>query len=467
MPHLKVTLVATLPPPDAIAERTISTLPSIGQFHADIGLSEADTVTRAGSALRVGTLFEDWAEGSPSYVHAYGPHGQPFGALSFHHLWLRAINEGEAEPFDHYSASAELGRRGRGGLDAQRMSDVAFGLQLNGARYHEMMRAFGLHIGVVERQASLLHVRLRADDGFVDCLELSDGGTLSADLFIDCTGPQAAIMARIDDRFDDWSRWLPCNRVMFGHAPAPAEPSLLDRVIALPAGWRWASACAAEASLGVVYGSAFLDDSAAAEMLRSEGATGIEQPVTMRQGRRPEPWVRNCIALGDAAIMVEPLEWTNLHLAHSAVDRIVAMMPDSACAPIELEEYNRQCRDEGDRVRDFILLHYVTALRPDDPFWQKARTVDLPPSLAHTLDLFKERARLPFHEEETFARDSWLAVLLGQGVRPRRIDPLTDLIPAAEARAALDRMRHAVSISAPGEPKHRTYLQQLLERTVH
>jgi tryptophan halogenase len=466
LPHLKVTVVATVPPPGAIAERTISTLPSIGPFHADIGLSEADTVVRAGSILRAGTLFEDWAQGLPAYVHAYGPHGQPFGALSFHHLWLRAIRDGEAEPFDRYSASAELGRGRSSAIDSRRAKNMAFGLQLNPVRYHEMMRAYALHLGVIERQANLLDVRLRIEDGFVENLVLSDGGTLTADLFVDCTGPQASIRTRLNEQFEDWSRWLPCDRVMFGHGAAAADPPLVDQVVAQAGGWQWHAACAAEASLGMAYASDHCSDDAAADLLRSAGASGIYEPATIRQGRRTQPWFRNCIALGDAAITVEPLEWTNLHLAHSAIDRIIAMMPDSACAPIELAEYNRQCSDEGDRVRDFICLHYVTAQRPGEPFWQTARSSELPPSLAHTLGLFAERARLPFHEEETFARDSWLAVLLGQGVRPRRIDPLTDLIPEDQARAALDRMRHAASTSA-GEPKHRTYMQQLMERTTH
>jgi tryptophan halogenase len=163
--------------------------------------------------------------------------------------------------------------------------------------------------------------------------------------------------------------------------------------------------------------------------------------------------------------MVEPLEWTNLHLVHSAIDRIIEMLPDSECAPIELEEYNRQCGTEADRIRDFLCLHYVTAHRPGEAFWDRMRSIELPQSLAHTLGLFGERGRLPFHEEETFARDSWLAVLLGQGFFPRRIDPLTETVSAAEAQAALNRMRHAIAGSAPRQPKHQTYLQQLLERT--
>src|SRR5215212_629767 len=65
LPALAVTVVPVPPPPDALADRIGSTLPSIADFHSDIGLTEADTVVRAGSGFRLGTSFEGWAEDRP------------------------------------------------------------------------------------------------------------------------------------------------------------------------------------------------------------------------------------------------------------------------------------------------------------------------------------------------------------------------------------------------------------------
>jgi tryptophan halogenase len=173
-----------------------------------------------------------------------------------------------------------------------------------------------------------------------------------------------------------------------------------------------------------------------------------DSAIPIRQGRLSEPWVRNCVAIGDAAVTVEPLEWTNLHLAHSQIDRLISMMPDTGFAPVELAEYNRQCNAEADRVRDFLCMHYVTARRTE-PFWKDASAVEPPPSLAHTLSLFAERGRLPYYEEETFARDSWLAVLLGQGLLPRRIDPLADSVTSEQAERALSSRRQPLAQAQP------------------
>jgi tryptophan halogenase len=227
--------------------------------------------------------------------------------------------------------------------------------------------------------------------------------------------------------------------------PEPDTP-LLDEVTATAAGWTWRSQSPSATVTGSVFSSAHSVD--------SEGA------IAIRQGRLSEPWVRNCVAIGDSAVSVEPLEWTNLHLAHSQIDRLVSMMPDAGFAPVELAEYNRQCNAEADRVRDFLCMHYVTARRRE-PFWNDASADELPPSLAHTLSLFAERGRLPYYEEETFARDSWLAVLLDQGFLPGRIDPLADSVTAEQVERALSsRRRRPPEDLAPAQPSYRgTFLQ--------
>src|SRR3954468_13359655 len=72
LPGLRVTVVPVPPPADALADRIASPLPSILEFHRDIGLTDADAIVRAGSSFRLGTCFDGWAEGLPPYVHAYG-----------------------------------------------------------------------------------------------------------------------------------------------------------------------------------------------------------------------------------------------------------------------------------------------------------------------------------------------------------------------------------------------------------
>jgi tryptophan halogenase len=432
IPALDVVVVSSPPPPDALADRIICTLPSIGEFHADIGLSDEDTVVRACSGLRVGTRFGGWAEGRPDYAHCYGSYGVPVGGVAFHHLWLRD-QQPLGRPFDAFAPATD-------GDSAE----AGFGLRLTIDTYRQLLQDYSLHLGVREAPGPIADVELRGD-GFIEALRLPSGERVEADLFVDCTGPAADVRSRLDQRFEDWGRWLLCDRVVVETGPGEADQGPLEGAIADAAGWRWRSSSPSTAQTGAAFSSRHAD--------------AREAAIPIRQGRLAEPWLRNCVAIGDSALMVEPLEWTNLHLAHSQIDRLVAMMPDADFAPVELAEYNRQCGAEADRVRDFICMHYVTAQR-SEPFWKDSAAIELPPSLAHTLALFAERGRLPYYEEETFARDSWAAVLLGQGYLPRRIDALADSITPEQAEAALSTRRRSPDSVGPTQPSYRgTFLQ--------
>jgi len=466
LPAVQVTVVPVPPPADALADRISTTLPSIVEFHSDIGLSEADAVVRAGSGFRLGSRFDGWAEGEPDYVHAYGPCGRPFGTASFHQHWIRAAKDGAAAPFTAHSPAAALAGSGRfvhpQGEPETPLAGFGYGLQIDPARYREMMRAYARHLGAAERPGSVAGLELREADGFIAAIRLDDGAPLAAGLFIDASGPQALLRGRMDTQWEDWSGWLPCDRILFAESAPPADLPPHDRVVATTAGWRWEAASPARTSHGLVYSSRHSSDARAERVLRNAAAAEPREPaIALRQGRRLQPWLRNCVAIGDAASAVEPLEWTNLHLAHNAIDRLVAMMPDRDCSAVELWDYNRQAEAEGDRVRDFLMLHYAVARRPGDPFWREAASRELPPSLAHTLMQFRERGRLPYYEEETFARDSWLSVLFGQGVIPRRIDPLIDVTPPAESGRAMAQMRQGIEALVRTLPTHSDYLRNL------
>jgi tryptophan halogenase len=343
---------------------------------------------------------------------------------------------------------ARAGRMADGSRASEMFTNIQPGLMLNVALYGAMLAAFGRHLGVVERDGAVANVRLRSEDGFVDDLQLTDGTTLAADLFVDAAGPGGVVRSAIDTAWDDWGDWLRCDRLLMAEGPSEALATL-DHVTAMPAGWRWRSAAPGRMSHGLCYAAAFQTDDEAERALAGAGGSIETAPISFRQGTRPSPWARNCVAVGDAATVIEPLDFTNLHLAQSAIDRIVSMLPGRDCHPLEIADYNRQAQAEVIRVRDFTLCHYATARRAG-PFWQPPE--HLPESLARTLALFAERGRLPFFEEETFARDDWLAILLGQGVVPRRVDPLIDTSPAADSDRAMAAYRAAIGEAVRASP---------------
>lgn len=450
-PFLDVTILNCAPSPDALADRIACTLPSLLGFHDDLGIGPADGIVRTGSGYRLGTLFSGWTTGLPDFVHAYGRYGRAFGPTAFHLHWARSAQEGSTAPFDSHSPAAVLARAGRfaPSIPETPFADHEYGLTLDLPRYRTMMRAFALHVGVREIVGEIASV-LRDDGDGITAVELSGGGRLAADLFVDASGPGAWLRGALDDVRDDWTRWLPCDRVLL--AEVPAEPAVLTTAVAHPAGWHWTSG----AQSGFAYASSRIDDAEAKQVLYDVAGAIPGDPIHLRAGTRPQPWRGNCIAIGDAATQIEPLEWCNLHLALSAIDRLIAMLPGRVPTRGEAAEFNRQSLAEAERVRDFLALHYKTARR-DDPLWQALAATEPPASLAHSLAQYTERGRLPFYEEETFARDGWAAVLIGHGVLPRRIDPLVAAVPSAIARAAMAQLTKEIATALPHIPSHAAY----------
>jgi tryptophan halogenase len=419
--------------------------PSIGEFHTDIGLDERDVLTRTGASIRLGTRFVRWGGGD--YTHAYGPAGMPIDGVPFATLWAGL---GGTEPFDSFAPAAALAAAGRfvpprAGL----LGGYANGLQLDPPVYRRFIEAYARHLGVVVTASGMRQAE--KDGERVTALHLDDGGRLEADLYIDATNADAHLITQFGDDWQDWSQWLPCDSFVQRRGTSDAEPgdrflSPLEEAEAIDGGWRLTSCLPGRTDTAIVYAS---------------GARHEPGDVSrFRSGRGSRAWVGNVVAIGEAHCVVEPLEAAPLHVLHTQIDRLVASLPDRDFDEVELAYYNRETGQEADRLRDFLILHYATSDRPE-PFWQAARDATLPPELAETLTLFRERGRLPIRDGESFDRDSWHAVLLGQGILPRRGDVLAAAIDPKRARAAMADFRARLSKAVAAAPTHRAYLASL------
>jgi tryptophan halogenase len=185
------------------------------------------------------------------------------------------------------------------------------------------------------------------------------------------------------------------------------------------------------------------------------------EALTLRPGRRRAPWVRNVLAIGDAAVAVDPLEGTNLHLAQSAILRALELLPGRDCHPLEVAEYNRRTDWETTRARGFLALHYLRSGRRKGRFWAALEERAPPESLALTLEQWERRGRLPLLGEESFDRDSLTSVFFGLGIMPRDVDPVADGVSLEQAAPAI--ARHADRLAAlPSQlPSYPQYLERM------
>lgn len=448
-----------------VGEATIPQIKTLNQF---LGFDEDDFLRATQGTIKLGIEFNGWGRAGQSYIHAFGDIGAPLGMTPFHHYFLRARAGGLAGDLRDFSLNAAAAREGRVArlprIEGTRLNGLAYAFHFDAALYGAYLRAFAEGAGVARREGRIVDVALRGEDGFIDHVTMADGLTLGADLFIDCSGFRALLIeGALGAGYDDWSDVLPCDRAVavpcaHGGAFRPYTEAIADR-----AGWRWRIPLQHRVGNGHVYCSDHVDDDGAANALLAglEGEA-LAEPRFLRftTGVRRNIWVRNCVAVGLSSGFLEPLESTSIHLAQSAVSRLVSLFPDRAFEPALTAEFNRQMRFEMERIRDFLVLHYAANDRDDGPFWRRMREMSLPETLCEKVALFRESGRVTRWNEELFTENAWLQVFLGQNIEPARWHPLADALDEGDLREFLQNLRTVIARAVAAMDDHRAFIDK-------
>lgn len=186
---------------------------------------------------------------------------------------------------------------------------------------------------------------------------------------------------------------------------------------------------------------------------------GTPRLIRFATGHRQKFWENNCVAIGLSAGFLEPLESTSLYLIRQGISRFIALFPDASLPSIMRDEYNRWMQRDFEQVRDLLVFHYFANGR-DEPFWRHCRNMVIPETLRRRLELFSEGGRFLRNEGELFPNASWVAVMLGQDLVPRSIDPAIAGMPAAEIETKLNLLRGAMNQFADSLPSHEAVLRK-------
>jgi tryptophan halogenase len=241
------------------------------------------------------------------------------------------------------------------------------------------------------------------------------------------------------------------------------EPIPYTRSIARESGWQWRIPLQTRVGNGLVYCSEFMSDDEARETLLGnlEGEVLTEpRALRFRTGQRVKHWNRNCIGLGLAAGFLEPLESTSIHLIQRGVIRLLQMFPYSGIVESDREEFNRQMDSEFRFIRDFIIMHYHVTERTDSKFWRRCREMDIPDTLKHRLDLFRDTGRVFDSVGDIFAENSWTQVMLGQGIEPKSYHTIVDMMDERELRQFMQIQGQKVDQVLSQLPTHQEFINR-------
>ncbi|TWB82741.1 tryptophan halogenase [Nitrospirillum amazonense] len=449
------------------------TFPTIRSTLAAIGIDEARFLRESSATFKQGVHFVDWAEtpapdASPTQALGAVPgHTHYFHPFNFPHqgngpellpYWL--LGEAGDLPFAEavtlQKAVADAARGPKRPIDPPYAAPLNYAYHFDANRLAVLLRTVAIELGVRHRVGTVTDVVLDGS-GAVARVDTREHGSLSADLYIDCSGFRAEIIGRAlkvpfksyqDVLFNDRAVAL---QVPYDRPDAPIPSYTV--ATAHEAGWTWDIGLNDRRGTGYVYSSRHTDDTRAEEVLRRYlGLVAEGRDVRLLKfdsGCRAAQWVGNCVAVGLSGGFFEPLESTGIMLIEVAAHMIAQYFPwgetglDSAQTAASMaataRTYNALMGKRYERIVDFLKLHYCITRRTDSAYWRdNADPATIPESLRDRLAAWAHRppGRFDFvADHETFLPASYQYVLYGMGFK-------TDLEPAHALHRRMDEARH-------------------------
>lgn len=445
-----------------------ATIPTLLAFHELLGINEQEFMRRVSGTFKLGIQFENWRQLNHQYLHSFGGSRADNWAAGFFHYWLKQQENQETDEYGNYCLENYAARKNKFAILPSHKTSfnykLTYAYHFDAGRYAHFLREKSEQNGVKRIDGFIEKVELNAIDGSIKSLHLKSGERVDGDLFIDCSGFRALLIGgALNAGFEDWSHWLPCDRAFAVQTALINEPLPYTRSIAKEAGWQWQIPLQHRMGNGLVFSTHFMNETLAKQQFIDHlPSDPLFEPrlIKFNTGQRRKHWLKNCVALGLASGFLEPLESTSIHFVQRDIIRLIQLFPHHGINHSLVSEYNLQCKNEMERVRDFIILHYHATERDDSDFWRYCRTMELPDSLAHKIELFKSSGRLFKDPADLFSENSWSQVMLGQGIYPRDYHPVVNLMSAVELKNYTAHVAEQVKKATASLPSHQQFINQ-------
>jgi len=431
---LKVTLVESPNVPTiGVGE---GTWPTLRDTLRKMGISEKDFIRECDVSFKQGARFDNWVSGKQgdAYYHPLVlPQGYFDGNLV--PVWQEELSEKVS--FAHaVTPQATLCDMNLAPKQIQTPDYAAvqnYAYHLDAGKLVEFIRKHCVEkLDVKHVLADVVKVS-SLENGDIESVETQQFGSISADLFIDCTGFKSLLLGQhYKVPFKSCSDTLFIDRALAVHLPYASETeTIASQTISTgqSAGWIWDIGLYTRRGVGHVYSSEHTTEEGAMDELSDYvSQTGHDlakltvRSIKIESGHRVRFWKNNCVAIGLSAGFLEPLEASALVLIELSAQMIASQLPvNRAAMDIVAKRFNNKFLYRWARIIDFLKLHYVLTQRDDEPFWtDNCRHDTIPESLGELLNLWRHQP--PFHDDfdhkdEVFPSASWQFVLYGMGFK--------------------------------------------------
>jgi tryptophan halogenase len=445
-----------------------ATIPTLRRFYKKLGFTDIDVLKATNATCKLGIEFKGWSGDESAFIHPFGLFGQEVNRVPFHHYFTKLSQSGDATPFSDYSLGVKLAQNKKffhPNLTPKNQLEVFdWALHFDAGLFAQLMRDYAINNGVKRIDSKIKHATIDKATGDIDTLQLECGKTISGDIFIDCSGFSALLIEKtLHTGFEDWSQYLVCDTAVAVQSELVGDPVPYTISHAQKAGWQWQIPLQNRMGNGIVFSKKFISkDEATDSMIKKIKGKLLHEPrsFSFTPGRRKKAWNKNCIAVGLASGFLEPLESTSIALVETAIEKISSFLANAEYSKEEEDKFNYAMKNEYERVRDFIIVHYKLNGRTDSPMWQHCRDLAIPQSLNDKISAFKAKGEIIRYPWEIFGKDSWLAIFDGLNFKAESYDNSIDKFSIEMLSNELNKMRKGIEINANNAQLHSDFLKQ-------
>jgi hypothetical protein len=419
--------------------------PRMKIFFDDLGIEESEWMPRCNATYKNGISFVNWSSrpGFERYFHPFASEIDRHTKTAFYlNTYARRLGVDVYAHPDRFFLSAKLSADRQGPKPEENFPfNVEYGYHFDAGLVGEFLRDKATERGVMHISARVVDVNL-SPAGNISSLQTSDDETIEGDLFVDCSGFGGTLIQKVlevpfrsyaENLFNDSAVVLPTEQ----------QEAIGSQTVstALKYGWTWEIPLTNRIGNGYVYSSSFCSGDDAEQELREHLGlldSDVEaRHLKMKVGRVERHWEKNCLAVGLSQGFIEPLEATALNLVCNTVYDFIETVDKGGIGGAGRDEFNARVNDSFEKVRDYIVAHYILNSRNDTDYWrQNGANLNVPDRLKQILDLWKAAQNLSAEMERqnidsSYTPMSWYCLLAGYGFYPEVRD-----LPGSEQYAS-------------------------------
>ena len=393
------------------------------------GIDLADFCVATDATIKCGIFYRDWNVVGDHYWHPFTTMADTGPYTAAHHYQQMMLEDPSAYSRADYYARVHTSYETcvKRNLIAP---EAATALHVDAAKLAPYLERYLTKVEVIESD----RIEAVAADGRISSISLDDGKTITADLYVDCTGFARAVLSKIaqpDYASPTRRTSIVRSRPMFPTSTARRKCTRTRGRMRTSTAGRGPYRCARGSAAATCITAIFAPPEQAEKNFRAYWGDDRMRDVAVRhisfdRDTLRESWVGNVVAIGLSAGFVEPLEATGLNWTISCADLLSRFLGPRYFDGDARTKYNALMLGYIHDVQDFVDAHYLLSARRDSDFWRYQTSRKYPERLMHRLALYAAEMPNASNRVKSYAwafnEVSWIDILNGYGFKYAKVD---------------------------------------------